>query len=65
MSQIQQAIQVSGRPTGVVHPITAVLRAMSTAITARRTPTRGHEHVPFDVELHMAPPFGSIDARSF
>ena len=65
MSQIQQAIQVSGRPTGVVHPITAVLRAMSTAITARRTPTRGPEHVPFDVELHMAPPFGSSDPRSF
>ncbi len=65
MSQIQQAIQLSSRPTGVVDPITAVLRAMSTAITARRTPTRGDEHVPFDVELHMAPPFGSFDARSF
>ena len=65
MSQIQQAIQVSGRPAGVVHPITAVLRAVSTAITARRTRTRGHKHVAFDVELHMAPPFGSSDARSF
>jgi hypothetical protein len=42
----------------------AVLRAMSTAIRARRTPTRGYEHGRFDVELHMAPPFGCTDARS-
>jgi hypothetical protein len=65
LSQIQQAIQVSGRPTRVGHPITDLFRAMSTAITARRTPTRGEEPVPFDVELHMAPPFGSSDSRSF
>lgn len=64
MSQIQHAIEVSGRPTGVVHPLRAVLRAMSTAVTARRTATRGHQHLPFDVELHTAPPFGSRDARS-
>jgi len=64
MSQFHPAIAVAGRPTRVVHPLKAVLRAMSTTITARRTATGGHEHLPFDVELYMSPPFGSSDARS-
>jgi hypothetical protein len=65
ITQIQQAIHISGRSSSVLRPVTAVLGGLTTAITARRTRTRIDQHVPFDVELHVVPPFGTFVARSF
>jgi hypothetical protein len=63
MTQNLQAIQIRGRQSGVVRSVKATLRAMSTVFSSKRTPVGGH--VPFDVELHLVPPFGTLVGRPF
>jgi hypothetical protein len=65
ITQIQPAIHISRRSSGVLRPVTAVLGGLTTAITARRARTRIDQQVPFDVELHVVPPFGTFAPRSF
>jgi hypothetical protein len=62
MTQNLQTVQI--RPqSGVVRTVKAALRAMSTASSSKRTRVGGH--VPFDVELHQVPPFGTLFVRPF
>ena len=63
MTQNQQAILIRRRQSGVAQSVKAALRAMSTTSSSKRTPVGGH--VPFDVELHQVPPFGTLVGRPF